>query len=137
MAGLEVRASQFQSLNPLFIILLAPLFAMLWPLLARRGWEPGAPAKFGLGHRAGGLGVRRAGLWRFAGRERTSWWAAGWLALAYLLHTTGELCLSPVGLSMVTKLSVARVAGLDDGRLVFVGVRLPLCGRLDCRWRKR
>ena len=114
MAGLEVRSSQFQSLNPLFIILLAPLFAMLWPLLARRGWEPSTPAKFGLGIVQVGLGfgvlVYGASL---AGEDKLM--AAGWLALAYLLHTTGELCLSPVGLSMVTKLSVARVAGLMMG----------------------
>lgn len=114
VAGLEVRSSQFQSLNPLFIILLAPLFAMLWPLLARRGWEPSTPAKFGLGIVQVGLGfgvlVYGASL---AGEDKLV--AAGWLALAYLLHTTGELCLSPVGLSMVTKLSVARVAGLMMG----------------------
>ena len=114
MAGVEVRASQFQSLNPLFIILLAPLFAMLWPLLARRGWEPSTPAKFGLGIVQVGLGfaalVYGASL---AGEDKLV--AAGWLALAYLLHTMGELCLSPVGLSMVTKLSVVRVAGLMMG----------------------
>ena len=114
MAGVEVRASQFQSLNPLFIILLAPLFAMLWPLLARLGWEPSTPAKFGLGIVQVGLGfaVLLYGA-SLAGEDKLV--AAGWLALAYLLHTMGELCLSPVGLSMVTKLSVARVAGLMMG----------------------
>lgn len=114
VAGVTVQASQFQSLNPLFIIFLAPLFAMLWPWLARRGVEPGVPAKFGLGIVQVGLGfgalVYGAAL---AGDDQLV--AAGWLALAYLLHTTGELCLSPVGLSMVTKLSVARVAGMMMG----------------------
>ena len=114
VAGVTVQASQFQSLNPLFIIFLAPLFAMLWPWLARRGVEPSVPAKFGLGIVQVGLGfaalVYGAAL---AGDDQLV--AAGWLALAYLLHTTGELCLSPVGLSMVTKLSVARVAGMMMG----------------------
>ena len=114
VAGVTVQASQFQSLNPLFIIFLAPLFAMLWPALAHRGVEPSVPAKFGLGIVQVGLGfgalVYGASL---AGEDQLV--AAGWLALAYLLHTTGELCLSPVGLSMVTKLSVARVAGMMMG----------------------
>ena len=114
IAGVTVQASQFQSLNPLYIILLAPLFAMLWPMLARRGWEPGAPAKFGLGIVQAGLGFGALVYGgAVAGEDRMV--AAGWLALAYLLHTTGELCLSPVGLSMVTKLSVARVAGMMMG----------------------
>ncbi len=114
VVGVTVQASQFQSLNPLFIIFLAPCFAMLWPWLARRGAEPSVPAKFGLGIVQVGLGfgalVYGAAL---AGEDQLV--AAGWLALAYLLHTTGELCLSPVGLSMVTKLSVARVAGMMMG----------------------
>ena len=114
IAGVTAQASQFQSLNPLFIIFLAPVFAGLWPLLARRGWEPGTPAKFGLGIVQVGLGfaVLVYGC-AVAGEDRLV--AAGWLALAYLLHTTGELCLSPVGLSMVTRLSVARIAGMMMG----------------------
>ena len=114
IVGATVQASQFQSLNPLFIIFLAPLFAGLWPMLARRGREPGTPAKFGLAIVQVGLGfaVLVYGC-TVAGEDRLV--AAGWLALAYLLHTTGELCLSPVGLSVVTKLSVARIAGMMMG----------------------
>jgi len=107
-------AGMFQSLNPLFIILLAPVFAVMWVALGRRKWEPSTPAKFGLGILQVGLGfavlIYGASL---AGPDGKV--AVIWLALMYLLHTTGELCLSPVGLSMVTKLSVPRVAGMMMG----------------------
>ncbi len=112
--GFEVAASQLQSLNPAFIILLAPMFAALWGRLAAARLEPGTPAKFalallqvGLGFVVLVLGVDQAG---DDGKV-----ALIWLAIAYFLHTTGELCLSPVGLSMVTKLSVPRVVGLMMG----------------------
>ena len=107
-------AGMFQSLNPLFIILLAPVFAVMWVALARRKWEPSTPAKFGLGILQVGLGfavlIFGASLAGPDGKVSVIW-----LALMYLLHTTGELCLSPVGLSMVTKLSVQRVAGMMMG----------------------
>ena len=112
--GLTIAASQFQSVNPGFIMLLAPLFALLWPWLAARGREPGTPAKFalaviqvGLGFVALVVGAARA--------DEGSMVAVGWLVLAYLLHTTGELCLSPVGLSAVTRLSVPRIVGFMMG----------------------
>ncbi len=112
--GSEVRASQFGSLNAGFIILLAPVFAGLWIWLARRGWEPSTPVKFGLGILQAGLGfgalVFGAQFPNEAGQV-----AAIWLVLAYLLHTTGELCLSPVGLSAVTKLAVPKVVGAAMG----------------------
>jgi proton-dependent oligopeptide transporter, POT family len=112
--GITLQASQFQAFNPAFIILLAPLFSGLWVALAARGIEPGTPAKFGLGVIQVGLGFALLviGAQR-AGADGVV--AAVWLAAAYLLHTTGELCLSPVGLSMVTKLSVPRVVGLMMG----------------------
>ena len=107
-------AGMFQSLNPMFIILLAPVFAWVWVRLAQNRREPSTPMKFGLGIVQVGLGfavlVVGAG---FAGPDGKV--AIFWLALMYLLHTTGELCLSPVGLSMVTRLSVARVGGMMMG----------------------
>ncbi len=112
--GVTIAASQLQSLNPGFIILLAPLFSGLWIALARRGLEPGTPAKFGLGVLQVGLGFAALVQGAYsAGSDGIV--ALGWLALGYFLHTTGELCLSPVGLSMVTKLSVPRVVGLMMG----------------------
>jgi POT family proton-dependent oligopeptide transporter len=113
LLGVTIQAAQLQSLNPAFIILLAPLFSILWVRLARRGLEPSTPAKFGLGIVQVGLGF--AALVQGAAVAENGIVALGWLALAYLLHTTGELCLSPVGLSMVTKLSVPRVVGLMMG----------------------
>jgi POT family proton-dependent oligopeptide transporter len=107
-------AGMFQSLNPAFIILLAPLFAWLWVWLARRRLEPSTPAKFGLGVLLVGLGfaVLVVGASMAGPDGRVS---VVWLALMYLLHTMGELCLSPVGLAMVTRLSVASVAGMMMG----------------------
>ena len=111
--GLEIPASMFQSVNALFIFLLAPLFNILWIKLAAKNREPSTPVKFGLGIIQLGLGflVLVFGM-SLAGEGSTG---LIWLILIYLLHTTGELCLSPVGLSMVTKLSVARVVGMMMG----------------------
>lgn len=112
--GSEVRASMFGSLNPFFIITCAPLFAALWIWLARRGWEPSTPVKFGLGIIQAGLGFGAMVVGaQFLGEDGKV--AMVWLTLAYLLHTTGELCLSPVGLSAVTKLSIRRVVGVSMG----------------------
>ncbi len=112
--GAEIRASMFGSLNALFIILLAPFFAMGWIWLARRNLEPNTPVKFALGIIQAGLGfgalVLGAKFTNDAGQV-----AIIWLVLAYLLHTMGELCLSPVGLSAVTKLSISRVVGVTMG----------------------
>ena len=112
--GLEVPASVFQSVNSMFIILLAPLFAGLWVLLGRRGLEPSTPAKFGLALMQVGLGFL------------VLVWGAQWVGidnptpvlfifLIYLLHTTGELCLSPVGLSAMSKLALPRMISLMMG----------------------
>jgi len=112
--GPTFTAGMFQSLNPLFIILLAPVFAWAWVKLAQRGREPSTPAKFGLGIILVGLGfavlIFGAGLAGSDGKV-----AIIWLALMYLLHTTGELCISPVGLAMITRLSVAQVGGMMMG----------------------
>jgi len=112
LLGQEFPASWFQSLNPLFIILLAPLFAWLWVRLGSR--EPGSPAKFALGLLFAGLGFAvLVGAARLA--KDGVQVSPLWLVATYLLHTIGELCLSPVGLSAMTRLAPARVAGLMMG----------------------
>ncbi|MBK5921709.1 MFS transporter [Rhodothalassium salexigens] len=112
--GWEIPASMFQSLNAFFIITLAPLFAIGWTFLARKRREPSTPVKFSLGLLQVGLGflVLVAGIEASGDVGKAS---MIWLVLVYLLHTTGELCLSPVGLSMITKLSVARLVGMMMG----------------------
>lgn len=111
----KMNAAQTQFFNAAFIVLLAPLFAGMWTRLGRRGLEPSTPVKFGLGLVQVGLGflVLVVGITHFAGADFKV--PLIWLFLAYLLHTTGEICLSPVGLSMITKLSVPRVVGLMMG----------------------
>lgn len=112
--GLQLTASQFGSLNALFIFLFAPLFAWLWTTLGRRGLEPSTPVKFALGIAQAGLGF--GALVIGASMPNEAGLVAGyWMVLAYLLHTTGELCLSPVGLSAVTKLAVPSVVGVMMG----------------------
>ena len=114
IAGMQPTAAQFGSLNAGFIMLLAIPFAALWIWLAKRNLEPSTPVKFGLGIALAGLGfgalVVGAKFPNAAGQV-----AAIWMVLAYLLHTTGELCLSPVGLSAVTKLSIGKVVGISMG----------------------
>jgi POT family proton-dependent oligopeptide transporter len=112
--GFHMKASQFGSLNSLFIFLFAPLFAWLWMFLARRGLEPSTPVKFALGIAQAGLGF--GALVIGAATPNEAGMVLGyWMVLAYLLHTTGELCLSPVGLSAVTKLAVPSVVGVMMG----------------------
>ncbi|WP_284734551.1 peptide MFS transporter [Sphingosinicella terrae] len=112
---LRMTAAQTNFFNPGLIVLLAPLFAALWGWLGRRNLEPSTPLKFGLGIVQAGLGflVLVVGITYFAGPDYRV--PLVWLFLAYLLHTTGEICLSPVGLSMITKLSVPRIVGLMMG----------------------
>lgn len=110
----EMPAGQVQIFNPLFIVLFAPVFSLLWVALAKKGLEPSTPVKFAIGLLLVGVGflilVYGAG---FADDK----YRVGllWLVAAYLIHSIGELCLSPVGLSMITKLSIARVVGLMMG----------------------
>ncbi len=112
--GVHVPSSWFQSLNPLFILLCAPAFAALWGVLGRRRKEPSTALKMVLGLVLLGVGF----LFLAAGGRRAD---AGvlvspiWLSAAYLFHTLGELCLSPVGLSYVTKVAPARFAALLMG----------------------
>ncbi len=113
-----VPASMFQSINSIYIVLLAPLFAGLWTWLGRHGLEPSTPAKFGMGIVQLGLGflvlVWGAALGGEAGKT-----AVIFIFLIYLLHTTGELCLSPVGLSAMNRLAPAHMASLIMGTWFF------------------
>ncbi|GJM10619.1 MAG: peptide ABC transporter [Lysobacteraceae bacterium] len=112
--SMGLNATQIGSLNAMFIMIFAIPFAALWTWLDKRGWEPNTPIKFGLGIAQAGLGfgmlVLGAQFPDASGKV-----ALIWLVLAYLLHTTGELCLSPVGLSAVTKLAIPRVVGVAMG----------------------
>ena len=100
----ENPASLFQAVNPFFILIFGLVFTAVWSWLGSRGWEPSTPLKFSLGLLQLGLGFGAFWLGAMNASER-GMVAAGWLVLGYWLQTTGELCLSPVGLSMVTKLS--------------------------------
>ncbi len=107
-------AAQAQIFNPVFIVLLAPVFSALWFALGKRGLEPSIPVKFAIGLFLVGAGFL-ALVWGADFADASYRVPLVWLALAYLLHSLGELCLSPVGLSMITKLSIARVVGLMMG----------------------
>jgi POT family proton-dependent oligopeptide transporter len=111
--GWEVPATWFQSLNAGFIFTMAPIFAFLWVWLSKRNLEPSTPVKFALGLLQVGLGFLVLVIGMKAAGDGPI--ALVWLVLLYLLHTTGELCLSPVGLSMITKLSPARIVGMMMG----------------------
>lgn len=100
----ELPASIFQSFNAIFILIFALAFNWLWAFLRKMNIEPNAPAKFGLGLIQLGLGF--GAFWLGAqNADDIGMVAISWLSLGILLHTTGELCLSPVGLSTMTKLS--------------------------------
>lgn len=107
-------AGQTQIFNALFIVALAPVFSLMWTGLAKRGLEPGIPVKFALALMGVGAGFLLL-VWgaSFAGAD----FKVGmvWLAGLYLIHSVAELCISPVGLSMITKLSIARIVGMMMG----------------------
>ena len=109
-----VPASIFQSINPIYIILFAPVFAALWQWLGKRNLEPSAPAKFALALAQVGLGFLIF-VWgaRTVGPEIAT--PVIFVFLLYLLHTTGELCLSPVGLSAMNRLAPSFMASLIMG----------------------
>jgi len=111
--GTEIKTSVFQSLNAMYIVLLGPIFAALWVWLGKKNLDPSAPAKFGLGVIQLGLGFLVL-VWgaNAAGAGLTP---VIFIFLIYLLHTTGELCLSPVGLSAMTRLSTPNMVGLIMG----------------------
>jgi POT family proton-dependent oligopeptide transporter len=120
IGGWEMPASWLQSVNSVFIILLAPVFSAFWLWLGPR--NPSIPAKMGFGLVQLGLG--------FAVLAWASMYASaahpvgpGWLVVTYFFHTTGELCLSPIGLSSTTKLAPPRYAGQMMG-IWFMGAAL-------------
>jgi POT family proton-dependent oligopeptide transporter len=118
--GVPISAGQTQFFNAFFIVTLAPLFSLLWQALGRRGLEPGIPVKFGMALVGVGGGFLFL-VWgtQFVGPEfKVGIW---WLAGLYFIHSAAELMISPVGLSMVTKLSIARIVGLMMG-LWFVSI---------------
>ncbi|MEM1041284.1 MAG: peptide MFS transporter [Bacteroidota bacterium] len=110
-----IPTAWFQSANAFFIFTIAPAVAALWVWLGRRGKDPSSPTKFGIGLTLLGSGflvMVVAGGAAAGGAQVSPWW---WLVLTYLLHTLGELTLSPVGLSAMTKLAPARVSSLMMG----------------------
>jgi len=114
LGGSPIPASTFQSANPIYIVLFGLVFSVLWRELGKRGLEPSTPIKFALG--LGQLGLGFMVLWYGASTcDGRGMVGVSWLLLGYLLHTTGELCLSPVGLSMVTKLSPKRLVSTVMG----------------------
>jgi POT family proton-dependent oligopeptide transporter len=112
--GWSYPSSWFQSLNSLFLIIFAPVFAWLWLRLARTQREPSSPAKFAMGLVFVGAGFAIL-IWAAKMAEQGIQVSPMWLSVTYLLHTFGELCLSPVGLSAMTKLAPARIGGLMMG----------------------
>ncbi|WIO73250.1 peptide MFS transporter [Porticoccaceae bacterium LTM1] len=114
IGGTVIPASTFQSANPIFILLFGLVFTALWTYMGKRGREPSTPIKFSLGLLQLGLGF--LALWYGASLSNERGMVGmEWLLLGYLLHTTGELCLSPVGLSMVTKMSPKRLVSTVMG----------------------
>jgi POT family proton-dependent oligopeptide transporter len=110
VGSFEIPAGWFQAPSSLYILLFAPAFSALWIRLGRRNLDPSAPAKFALGLLLLGLGfLVMAGAASVVASGRLA--GPQWLLLAYLLHCFGELCLSPVGLSSVTKLAPPRFVG--------------------------
>jgi len=122
LRGRHVPAAWFQSLNPIFIITFAPMFSALWIWLGRRQLDPSAPLKFVFGLAGMALGLLiMVGAARLAvSGQKVS---MAWLTITYLIHTFGELCLSPVGNSAVTKLVPQRFAGQALG-LWFLSISL-------------
>jgi POT family proton-dependent oligopeptide transporter len=109
-----VPAGWFQTLNPIFIVIFAPFFSALWVRLGARKLDPSAPLKFAMGLVLMALGfVILAAAARLVAAGQLA--GAGWLTSVYLIHTFGELCLSPVGLSVFTKLAPARFVSQSLG----------------------
>lgn len=112
--GWEMPAAWFQSAPPIFVVIFSLVFAWLWVWLSKRNQDPSTPVKFSLGllFMAAGFGVMLWASWNVVADGLVGPEAGpGWLVLTYLLHTFGEICLYPVGLSAVTKLSPNRLSG--------------------------
>lgn len=113
--GWQMPTSWFQSVNPMFIILFAPLFSKMWLGLAKKGMEPSTPAKFVWAFMALAMGFLILVAASYVIQTTGAKVGIFWLTFAYMFHTMGELCLSPVGLSLVTKLAPIRFASLLMG----------------------
>jgi POT family proton-dependent oligopeptide transporter len=112
--GWEFPAGWFQFVQPIFVVAFAPVFAVVWLKLARSNAEPSSPAKFTLGLLFAGLAFAilvPAAKMTETGAQVGVWWLTG----TYFLQTIGELCLSPVGLSAMSKLAPDRAAGFMMG----------------------
>ena len=114
-----VPTSLFQSINPIYIVMLAPPFAALWQYLGRKGLEPSAPAKFGLALTQVGLGFL-VFVWGANSVGGAAMTPVLFVFLIYLLHTTAELCLSPVGLSAMARLAPLHLACFVMGAWVYM-----------------
>ncbi len=114
IGGWEFPAAWGQFFNPLFILIFGAVFTMLWVKLGKAGRDPSIPTTFGLALIQLGLGFYVL-VWAAAGVEDTGLVSILVLIFCYLLHTTGELCISPVGLSAVTKLAPKRMTGMVMG----------------------
>jgi POT family proton-dependent oligopeptide transporter len=112
--GTTLPTEIFQAVNPVFILIFGLVFGWLWVWLARRSLEPSIPLKFGFGIVQLGLGFGALYIGAVVSGS-DGMVGMGWLVLGYLLHTTGELCVSPIGLSMITKLSPPKVVGVMMG----------------------
>lgn len=121
----------FQSVNAIMIVALGPVFAAMWVKLDRGGLNPSIPAKFGLGlvQVALGFALLLYGITTVAADGRIPWY---FLAGLYLIHTSGELCISPVGLSMVTKLAPEKITGMVMGAwFISIAVGNHLAGQVS------
>ena len=107
-------AGQTQIFNALFIVALAPVFGAMWNAMARRGVEPSIPVKFSIALMGVGAGFLLL-VWGAQFADAQFKVGLVWLAGLYLVHSMAELCISPVGLSMITKLSMARIVGMMMG----------------------
>ncbi len=114
VGGSELAASMFQAVNPTCILFFAPIFSWLWGFLGRRRLDPSTPAKFALAMLQLSAGFVLL-WWGASHADANGMVAMQWLILGYALHTTGELCLSPVGLSAMTKLAPTALAGTIMG----------------------
>ena len=114
-AQVEVPSSLFQSINPMVIVAFAPTFSRLWTWLDGTKYRLSIPSKMAVGMVVLGLGFVVLFMGQKVGELSSTKISMAWLVAVYVIHTLGELCLSPVGLSMVTKLAPARVASLAMG----------------------
>ena len=115
----NIPASQFQAINPLLIVALAPTFSNMWSALDSGKYKSSTPTKMAIGMILLGVGFMVLYVGQKLAIASGTKASAGWLTAVYFIHTLGELCLSPIGLSMVTKLAPPRVTSLAMGLWLF------------------